>query len=102
MADNGVFTFLADALEQESSLDRLEARGTIRLALKQAGLDARTVTCDQMKVVLRSVLPAELAARGIADEAGICTKLSTQIDAAGFDEVRDDSSPDAVFARLGG
>ena len=102
MADNAVFAFLADSLERETALDRLEARGTVRLGLKQAGLDARTVTRDQMKVVLRSVLPAELASRGIANETEICARLGAAIDAAGFDEVRDDSSPDAVFARLGG
>lgn len=102
MADSPVFDFLADAIERETSLDRLEARGTVRLALKQAGLGSRTVTGEQMKVVVRSVLPAELVSRGVADQAALCARLGEAIDHAGFDDGDDESSPDAVFARLGG
>ncbi len=31
-----IFEFVADALEQRTDLDKLEARGTVRLALKEA------------------------------------------------------------------
>ena len=39
MADSAAFTFVCTTLEESTALDKLEARGTIRLALKEAGLD---------------------------------------------------------------
>jgi hypothetical protein len=78
----------------------LEARGTLRIALKQAGLDPASVKADELCVVARMVLPQELAARGIADTESLCERLRSGLaeiqDSAGVD------SPEAVFARLGG
>ncbi len=37
-----LFDSIAEALEQATSLDRLESRGTLRLALETSGLDARS------------------------------------------------------------
>ena len=48
MADDNVFDWVCGALESATSLDRLEARGTLRLALKASGLEARTVTAEQL------------------------------------------------------
>jgi hypothetical protein len=44
MADSPCFDRVCAALESETSLDRIEARGTVRLALKGAGLDAASDT----------------------------------------------------------
>ena len=52
MADSPCFEHVCAALESETSLDRLETRGTVRLALKGAGLDAAHATPDQMGVVI--------------------------------------------------
>jgi len=52
MADSAAFTHICDALESETSFSRIEARGTIRLALKSAGLAANSVTPEQIKVVV--------------------------------------------------
>ena len=65
MADSATFEWVCNELEQRTSLDRLEARGTVRLSLKQAGLEPGTVTTEQMKVVLEKVLPSELDSRGV-------------------------------------
>jgi hypothetical protein len=100
MANATSFDWVCSELEERSSLDRLEARGTVRIALKQAGLDARSVTRDQMEVVLGKVLPAELEARAVEGAAAICDALRSgvkQLEADGGSE-----SPDAVFSRLGG
>ncbi len=105
MADAAAFEWLCAELEQGSSLDRLEARGTVRLALKQAGLEARTVTADQMQVVVEKVLPRELENRGIADSKDVCRGFLS-----GLRELAADSAtsadtpemPDDVFRRLGG
>ena len=104
MADAAAFDWLCSRLEQETSLDRLESRGTVRLALKSAGLEARSVTPDQMKVVVERVLGGELTTRGIADADGICRRLAHGLAAAAPSLASESASetPDAVFSRLGG
>ena len=101
MATSPVFDWVCEALEASSSFDTLEARGTIRIALKDAGLDPRDVEAQQMQVLLELVLADELTSRGVenADEVcrGLVVGLKAQSFAAGSSE-----SPDAVFARLGG
>lgn len=100
MADSPSFELACEVLERNSSLDRLEARGTIRLALKAAGLDARNVTPDQMGIVVEKLLPKELKARGIENQDGVCAALREKL--AGLETADVADTPEAVFARLGG
>jgi hypothetical protein len=99
VSDAGVFDFVCTQLESRTGLDRLAVRGTVRIALKQAGLDASGVTPEQMAVVLERVLPEELTRRGIAGAAGICAALATRAREVTPGERRD--TADAVFRRLG-
>ena len=101
VADSPVFDWVCSQVEERSSLDRLEARGTVRLALKQAGLEPRNVTSEQMDVILEKVLPGELAARGIDDGQSVCSAVAVGLKSAGLDAAVGDS-PDEVFRRLGG
>jgi hypothetical protein len=101
LTDSPAFDWVCVQLEERSPLDRLEARGTVRLALKQAGLEARNITPDQMGVILDKVLPSELAARGVSDEHALCTAIATNMKSAKLVSA-DDESPDEVFRRLGG
>lgn len=100
MADSPAFDFVCSKLETLTDLDRLAARGTVRLALKEAGLEARTVSGDQMRVVLDRVLPSELSARGIESSDTLCGDIGTGI--VGLASVAEAETPDAVFKRLGG
>ena len=101
MADTHVFDIVAAELESVSDLDKLEARGTVRIALKEAGLEARGVSVAQMKVVLEKVLPGELTSRGETNADAICRKLVDALKNVA-EETADGSSPEEVFARLGG
>jgi hypothetical protein len=96
-----IFDFVAEALESRAGLAKLEARGTIRLALKESGLDARSVTASQMAVVLAKVLPKELEVRGVEDAATLCADVAQSL-AAGreHDDARAVESPEAIFRRL--
>lgn len=100
-----IFERVADALEQGTDLSQLEARGTLRLALKQAGLEARDVTGAQMAVVLDQVLPGELHARGIERGTDVCGRIGISLRSclapggAGGRSVGAES-PEAVFRRL--
>jgi hypothetical protein len=100
VADSAAFDFACTELERSSSLDRLEARGTVRIALKQAGLEARSVLPDQMKVVVEKVLPSELSTRGVENAESICSSLAAGL--VGVDGGAASETPDEVFARLGG
>jgi hypothetical protein len=98
-----IFDFVAEEIEQKTELAKLEARGTVRLALKEAGFEVGGITTEQMAVLLERVMPAELASRGVENAESICSSL-----AASIKEFRDaveehgSASPESVFARLAG
>jgi len=100
MADLTAFEQTCEGLEQLTELSRLEARGTLRIALKEAGLDPASVKAAELSVVARMVLPNELTARGIADAESICERLRGKL--AGIQDSARAETPEAVFARLGG
>ncbi len=100
MADSAAFDFVCGQLEELTDFDRLAARGTVRLALKQAGLEARSVSADQMKIVVEKLLPAELTARGVEGADGICESIADGVSSVSGGA--DPETPDAVFKRLGG
>jgi hypothetical protein len=96
-----IFDFVSDELERLTTLEKLEARGTVRLALKAAGLDARTVTTPQMVATLQKVMPAEMRARGVENGEQVCQTLVTRLEAAHPATAGTNSeSPEAIFRRL--
>jgi hypothetical protein len=101
MAAESIFEWTCSQLEEGCSLDRLEARGTVRLALKEAGLDAKSVSPTEMATVFRKLMPRELETRGIESVAGLCENIAVSVEGieAGPSAT---TSPEDVFARLGG
>lgn len=98
-----IFDFVAEQLESRSDLEKLESRGTVRLALKESGLDAQTVTSEQMLVVLEKVLPGELETRGVGDATAVCGAIAAALkDSAAHLATSDETSPEEVFRRLAG
>jgi hypothetical protein len=95
-----VFDFVCDKLEAATRMDRLAVRGTVRIALKQAGLEARSVTAQQMSVVLERVLPNELSSRGVEGGEALCSSIRSGLPTVAAGAQVD--TPDAVFQRLGG
>jgi hypothetical protein len=101
MATSTAFEWLCEELEKTTSLDRLAARGTVRIALKQAGLEATSVTGDQLAVVLARVLPGELTGRGIESADSVCQQVAARLEeipAAPSSQ----ETPEDVFERLAG
>src|SRR5690606_21420487 len=100
MADAPVFEFVCGEVEQRTSLGRLEARGTVRLALKEAGRAASTVSARAMDVVPARGRPAALAPRGIEGGEALCGTIR-----AGAARLGDDGpaqeTPETIFGRLG-
>lgn len=100
MTPSPTFEWICAELEGKSSLSTLEARGTVRLALKQAGLEAQSVTPEQMKVVLERVMPGELESRGVDDADTICQSLIPGL--SGLRAGAELETPEDVFRRLSG
>ena len=77
-----------------------QTRGTVRLALKDAGIELRTLNKTQAMVLVERVLPHELQLRGVANApalcAGICQSLGTL-----WHEQATPETAEAIFARLG-
>ncbi len=96
-----LFDFAAERLEHHTSLDRLEARGTLRIALKIAGLTAKSVTAGQLCVVLEKVMPDELEKRGESDAAAACSAVIDDLVNSPAPTNEDPATdPDAIFHRL--
>ena len=102
MAGSQAFEWLCEAIEAGTSLERLEARGTVRIALKEAGLEAGSVTPDELAVVVAKVLPRELRQRGVAEEAALCSRLTAGLRTLDAGAPPKADTPDAIFRRLGG
>jgi hypothetical protein len=98
-----VFDFVAELLEARSHLGKLEARGTVRLTLKESGLDPDTVTTRQMRVVLEKVLPKEVERRGVEAAQAVCDGIVAELEQSASRLAESESdSPEDVFRRLAG
>jgi hypothetical protein len=99
--ETSLFDLAAQKLEQHTGFSQLEARGTLRIALKSAGLDPGSFTLDELRVVFEKLMPGELDQRGVKDAADACAAVMRDIESDPT-AVTDSSSskPDDVFRRL--
>jgi len=98
-----LFDIASENLEESTDMDRLAARGTLRIALKEAGLDAHKLTIPQLRAVFEKLMPKELDARGVSDAAATCSDVLNKIThSASAIDIASSASPDDVFKRLGG
>jgi hypothetical protein len=96
-----LFDFAAERLEQHTGSSQLEARGTLRIAVKSAGLDPKSLSIDELRVVFEKLMPRELEQRGVQDTLSACAAVMRDLENAPI--AADDSpssSPDDVFRRL--
>lgn len=100
MPESPAFERAAEELEKLSGLERLAARGTLRLALKNVGLDPKTSTKLQVTAIVEKLLPQELASCGIADAAAVCAKVSSAL--ADVEDAGPGRSAIEIFERLSG
>lgn len=100
MASLQIFDWVCTSLEEATRWSPIEARGTVRIALKKCGLDASSLTAAQLQVVIKRVLPDELRRRGVADGQERCDALASALLSQSFCGDADATSPEAIFARL--
>ena len=101
MSAENEFEFVCKALEASTDLDRLQARGTVRIALRAAGLEPEKVTAEQMSAVLDKLMPKELAALGVADPEAACATVASSLNNESWAAPQVDS-PESIFERIGG
>ena len=99
MADSPAFAFACGELERLTTFTREEARGTVRLALREAGFSASAVGAREMQVVFQRLMPKELASRRVPDGEKLCAEIGLRVGAL-QDHARAET-PEAVFGRLG-
>jgi hypothetical protein len=99
MALSPAFEYVCGELESRTGLDRLAARGTVRLTLKDIGLDPSSVQTDQMVYVVTKLLPQQLAGRGVDGAETLCEDVAQGVVRVAGGAVPE--TPESVFARLG-
>ena len=67
MSSSPLFDWLCDEISKRTTLGLLQSRGTVRLALKDAGIELRTLNKTQALVIVERVLPHELQLRGVGN-----------------------------------
>jgi len=96
-----LFDFAAQKLEQHTGFNQLEARGTLRIAVKSAGLEPNSLGVGELRVVFEKLMPGELDQRGVEDARSVCEAVMRDLEAAPIDESNASSNnPDDVFRRL--
>ena len=99
--ETSLFDFAAQKLEQHTGFSQLEARGTLRIAVKAAGLDPKSLSVDELRVVFAKLMPAELEQRGVKDSSSACSAVVRELENAPIAEADAASNnPDDVFRRL--
>jgi hypothetical protein len=99
--DTSLFDFAAQKLEQQTGFSQLEARGTLRIAVKSAGLEPKGLSIEELRVVFEKLMPGELEQRGVEDILSVCEAVMRELENAPISETDSPSSnPDDVFRRL--
>jgi len=95
-----VFNWTAERIQRRVDLTDLETRGTLRLSLKEMGLEPRTVNKSQMLVMLTRVLPGALATRKVQGAKELCQRIALELETAELASPML-STPEDVFRRIG-
>ncbi len=91
MSEAPAFVDAAEALEALTSFSQLEARGTIRIVLKEAGFRPEAVSAAELAAVVEKILPAELEARGVDQAALIAADIAERVRSGSGDDVGEPS-----------
>lgn len=70
----------------DARVREMAVRGTVRLALKRAGLPQKGVSSEELRAVIEQVLPELLRSRLVDDAHAICQRLAAEIRLQHFDE----------------
>ena len=105
MADSEEFVAVARVIERTMALNELKSRGLVRLLLKQAGLDARTVNARELAAVGRALLGESLRKNGVVDVDGVLAQwldccAAQNAATRSSERMRVTNTVEEVFARI--
>ena len=99
MSDSPIFEFVCERVEAEAGLTRLEARGTIRLLLKEVGFDPRLVGKGAAILVVDRFLEQALRVRRVADAEKVTARVLQALRESTL-EGPEGQDPEVVFGRI--
>jgi hypothetical protein len=88
VAGSAFFEAICRALASSDGMDRWTARGTLQLALMDAGLDAATVNATQLEVVIDRLLPRQLQSVAGLNVTRVCAHLRDVLAGAAAEDAR--------------
>lgn len=97
-----LFTWASKALERATTMTPPQCRGTVRLALKQVGLEPKTLTVAGLVIVFEQIMPRELEVRGVKTYKAVCLQLLSELAEAELDdnEPTGPSKTDSILRRM--
>jgi hypothetical protein len=99
MSDSPVFEFVCEQVQNEAQLSRLEARGTVRLLLKEVGLDPQVVGKGAAILAVDRFLEQALRVRRVADAGPATARILKALRDSGLEDP-DGEDPAAIFGRI--
>jgi len=97
---SAAFESACSELERSASMERWAARGTLQLALMEAGLEPAHVTPTQLVVVVDRLLPRQLQSYTVENVPALCARIRDGLAMIGDNGVAE--TAEKVFDRLGG
>ena len=101
MSGSPAFEWLCSELQQRTKLTQVQARGTVRLMLSDAGLDPNHLRKNQLLVLIERQLLAELKKRRIVHLDILAGELAARLRMTALDESKQPTDHETVFSRLG-
>lgn len=102
MIGSSAFEWVCKELALATGMTELEARGTVRLALRTVGHSPSIVGRRPMLVVIQRVLPGELERRGVKSALDVCSRMAQRLESAELGEPTvAHEDPETIFDRLG-
>ena len=81
-----IFEKVSDLLGKHTGFNKLQSRGTVRLILKEADIDSKVLSKDQVVKLFKDVLSQELEKRGVSNAPEIANLTTADVEAATFAE----------------
>jgi hypothetical protein len=100
MSTSPVFEWLSSEIAKRTTCGLPQSRGTVRLALKDAGLEPRTLNKEQALVIVERLLPRELELRGVSNASALCAELGQALQKLKLEPAGPESA-ESIFSRLG-
>jgi hypothetical protein len=99
MSDSPIFDLVCEQVEKEAHLSRLESRGTVRLLLKEVGLDPQVVTRGAAILAVDRFLEQALRVRRIASPDQVTARVLKALRESTIEGPEGDD-PEAIFGRI--